>query len=222
MDSGAGQSICSCPDAFLTLRPCAIEIVGVSGSLPVFGIGTAMFVLRTTTELPVVGLLHDCLLSQGSPFNLLSVSQFQSSIRNSADFAVGSPHLSVSSPSWRPTGSADTGSDAWALSSTRHALISLVLHEGLYSFSAEPIHPSDDRYKTLPRFDLTPVTPDRRLSVCPDGEELGLITERVSSQSSLATVDIAAVFPSPLGRWTCKMLAGATGHHRILEKHGSS
>ncbi len=127
VDSGAGQSICSCPDAFLSLRPCATEIVGVSGSLPVFGIGTAMFVLRTTSDISVAGLIHDCLLSQGSPFNLLSVSQFQSSIRNSVDFAVGSPHLSVLSPSWRPTGSADTGSDAWALSSTRHALFPLLL-----------------------------------------------------------------------------------------------
>ena len=41
VDSGAGQSLCSCPDAFLDLRPCAIEVVGVSGSLPVFGVGTA-------------------------------------------------------------------------------------------------------------------------------------------------------------------------------------
>ena len=150
VDSGAGQSICSCPDAFLSLRPCAIDIVGVSGSLPVFGIGTAMFVLWTLTDLPVVGLIHDCLLSQGSPFNLLRVSQFQSTIRNAVDFAVGSPHLSVSCPSWRPL--------APVVCATHHALIPLILREGLYSFSAEPIHPSDDRYRTLPRFNLTPDT----------------------------------------------------------------
>ena len=210
VDSGAGQSICSCPDAFLSLRPCAIEIVGVSGSLPVFGIGTAMFVLRTTTDLPVVGLIHDCLLSQGSPFNLLSVSQFQSTIRNTVDFAVGSPHLSVSSPSWRPL--------APVLCTTSHALFPLILREGLYSFSAEPIHPSDDRYRTLPRFNLTPVTPispgtDHCLSVAPVGGAVGPSTE---SQSSAPRVDIATVSPSTLGHWTCKLFAGATTDHRIL------
>ncbi len=47
MDSGAGQSMCSFPDAFLSVRSCAIEVVGVSGSLPIFGMGSAMFVATT-------------------------------------------------------------------------------------------------------------------------------------------------------------------------------
>jgi hypothetical protein len=29
VDSGAGQSMCSCPDAFLSLRSCAIEVIGL-------------------------------------------------------------------------------------------------------------------------------------------------------------------------------------------------
>jgi hypothetical protein len=126
-----------CPDAFLSLRSCAIEVIGVSGSLPIFGIGTAMFVVRTSSDLFVVALLHNCLLSQGSPFNLLSVSQFQTSRLNSVDFRPGSPNLSVKSPAG-------------------HAVFPLALQEGLYSFLAEPLHPSDDRYRSLPRFDLTP------------------------------------------------------------------
>jgi hypothetical protein len=136
VDSGAGQSMCSCPDAFLSLRSCAVEVVGVSGSLPVFGIGTVVFVIQTSDDLPVVGLIHDCLLIQGSSFNLLSVSQFQSSGLNSADFAVGSPRLCVTR-------------------AATSASFPLVLHDGLYNFSAEPILPNDDRYWTLPRFDLT-------------------------------------------------------------------
>ncbi len=83
VDSGAGQSLCSCPDAFLALRPCAIEVVGVSGSLPVFGVGTAVFAVTTVTGRTVILMLHNCLLCQGSPFNLLSVSQFQFASQNS-------------------------------------------------------------------------------------------------------------------------------------------
>ena len=52
--------MCSCPDAFLSLRSCAIEVVGVSGSLPIFGIGTVMLVVRSTADLPFVVLVHDC------------------------------------------------------------------------------------------------------------------------------------------------------------------
>jgi hypothetical protein len=92
VDSGAGQSMCSCPDAFLSLRPCAIEVVGVSGSLPIFGIGTAIFIVTALPDLPIVLLLHNCLLSQGSPFNLLSVSQLQTSARNSEIFPLERPH----------------------------------------------------------------------------------------------------------------------------------
>ncbi len=132
VDSGAGQSMCSCPDAFLSLRSCAVEVVGVSGSMPVFGIGTVVFVVRTSADLPVVAMIHDCLLIQGSSFNLLSVSQLQSSGLNCVDFAVGSPHLCVT------TAAAST-------------LFPLVLHDGLYTFSAEAILPNDDRFRTLPR-----------------------------------------------------------------------
>ncbi len=45
VDSGAGQYLSSCSTAFLTLEPCSIEVVGVAGSLPIFGRGTAIFAL---------------------------------------------------------------------------------------------------------------------------------------------------------------------------------
>jgi hypothetical protein len=69
----------------------------VSGSLPIFGIGTVMFVVLSSAARPTVVMIHDCLLSQGSSFNLLSVSQFQSSGLNAVDFTVGSPLLGVHS-----------------------------------------------------------------------------------------------------------------------------
>jgi hypothetical protein len=126
VDSGAGQSMCSCPDAFLTLSPCAIEVVGVSGSLPVFGVGTAVFAVQSATDRTVILLLHNCLLCQWSPFNLLSVSQCKSFTQNSVDFAIASPSLTLKSP-------------AGIIG------IPLVLDDGLYSFSAEPIHPVKDK-----------------------------------------------------------------------------
>ncbi len=46
VDSGAGQNLCSNVDAFISLKACAIHIIGVSGTLPVFGFGTAMFTVQ--------------------------------------------------------------------------------------------------------------------------------------------------------------------------------
>jgi hypothetical protein len=45
VDSGAGQSMCSCSEVFHTLRACAVLVVGVVGSMPVHGMGTACFVV---------------------------------------------------------------------------------------------------------------------------------------------------------------------------------
>ena len=45
VDSGAGQCICSCSDAFQNIRACAIVVIGVAGSLPIHGIGTASFLV---------------------------------------------------------------------------------------------------------------------------------------------------------------------------------
>ena len=75
VDSGAGQSMCACSEAFHTLRPCAILIVGVAGSMPAHGIGTACFVVRQGDKECIIRI-HNCLLCHGEDkFNLLSVSQ---------------------------------------------------------------------------------------------------------------------------------------------------
>ncbi len=52
------------------------------------------------------------------------------------NFSVGSPSLSLTSAGGQ-------------------AVFPLVLEDGLYSFLAEPIHPNDDRYHSLARFDMT-------------------------------------------------------------------
>jgi hypothetical protein len=61
VDSGAGQSICCNEDAFISLRACAIEVVGVSGSLAVYGVGTAVFVATDHLGATAILFLHNCL-----------------------------------------------------------------------------------------------------------------------------------------------------------------
>ena len=136
VDSGAGQSLCCCEDAFISLRACAIEVVGVSGSLPIYGVGTAAFVVSDGSGSKSTVLIHNCLLSQGGLFNLLSVSQVQMSRMNLVVFDPESPHLLLNSSS---------------------AVMHLPLHltDGLYSLTMEPLSVNDTRYLELPRFDLT-------------------------------------------------------------------
>ena len=67
--------MCACSEAFHTLRPCAIVIVGVAGSMPVHGIGTACFIAKQDDKEFIVRI-HNCLLCHGEDrFNLISVSQ---------------------------------------------------------------------------------------------------------------------------------------------------
>jgi hypothetical protein len=74
IDSGAGQSMCSCSGAFHTLRACAVMVVGVAGSMPVHGIGTAHFVV-TVGGKDYLLCIHNCLFCHGEDcFNLISVS----------------------------------------------------------------------------------------------------------------------------------------------------
>jgi hypothetical protein len=86
----------------------------------------------------------------------------------------------------------------------------LVLADGLYSFSAEPIHPSDDRYRSLLRLDMTAGGPPEQAGYS-TRDNPGTLAGDFSSFGELHTH-----FPSPLGAWTCKLLVGPTVHHRIL------
>jgi hypothetical protein len=86
----------SCSEAFITLRPCAIIVVGVTGSMPVHGIGTAMFrVLFGDSE--VILTVFNCLLCHGEDegFNLLSVSQMLRTKTNSITFCEGNSGIQI-------------------------------------------------------------------------------------------------------------------------------
>ncbi len=71
IDSGAGQCMSSCSDAFLTIRPCAVIVVGVTGSMPVHGIGTALFKIRWGAS-DVILRVSNCLLCHGGRMDLIS------------------------------------------------------------------------------------------------------------------------------------------------------
>ncbi len=136
VDSGAGQSLCCCPDAFVSLQACAIEVIGVSGSLPIRGVGTAAFAVYDTAGAVATILIHNCLLSQTGLFNLLSVSQLQASQLHFVDFSLLTPRLCLTSSS----GDFD---------------VPLLLSDGLYSLTVEPLSIADPRYSLNPRFELT-------------------------------------------------------------------
>ncbi len=228
--------MCLCPDAFLSLRPCAIEVVGVSGSLSIFGVGTAMFVVTAASSLPVTILIHDCLLSQGSPFNLLSVSQFQASGRHTVDFSVSEPSLHV-----RTLGHTGTRSIRSPQATT---IIPLVACDGLYGFYAEPLHPNDNRYSSLLRFHLTTRSEDdttsdsslRAAGVATRAKTVrfeprgftGIVSSwirelddevpssKAAPQPSDLDTGILSSAATPLGHWSCKLLVSSSNARRIL------
>ncbi len=92
MDSGGGQSIWSSSDAFSTLRPCAILVVGVAGSMPVHGMGTARFTARVGGK-DVILHIHNCLFCHGETSNLLSVSQMLRFTTSSIIFKEGASKI---------------------------------------------------------------------------------------------------------------------------------
>ena len=91
IDSGAGQSMCACSGAFHSLQACAVMVVGVAGSMPVHGMGTAHFVFSMSGK-DYVLLIHNCLFCHGEDcFNLISVSQM---LRGGQNKVVFSQHES--------------------------------------------------------------------------------------------------------------------------------
>jgi hypothetical protein len=134
VDSGAGQCLCSCDEAFMNMSPCEIEIFGVSGSLQIYGIGTALFVVKDHRGDEIILRVHNCLYSQGS-FTLISVSQLCGKPGNRVDLSLDSPalHLVSSGPKHRKI------------------TVPLYLDDGLFAAGFEPLQVDDPRYEYLPK-----------------------------------------------------------------------
>jgi hypothetical protein len=146
VDSGAGQCLSSCSTAFLTLEPCNLEVVGVAGSLSIFGRGTAVFAL-SFHDTEILIRVHNCLYSFGE-FNLLSVSQMQTIKGNTLNLSLDSPSVRLRA------GSHPSNVPSWERQP--YVDIPLGLDDGLYCMMLEPISSDDSRLRTFQMFDLTP------------------------------------------------------------------
>ena len=129
----------ACSEAFHSLRPCAILVVGVAGSMPAHGIGTACFVATADGKEYVVKI-HNCLLCHGEErFNLLSVSQTLRTKRNDITFSADGSRLQA------------MGSD----DSRDRTAFDLIANDGLYELGMVPLYIDDPRVDSLPCVDLT-------------------------------------------------------------------
>jgi hypothetical protein len=130
----------------MTLEPCNLEVVGVAGSLSIFGRGTAVFAL-SFHDTEILIRVHNCLYSFGE-FNLLSVSQMQTIKGNTLNLSLDSPSVRLRA------GSHPSNVPSWERQP--YVDIPLGLDDGLYCMMLEPISSDDSRLRTLQMFDLTP------------------------------------------------------------------
>jgi hypothetical protein len=207
VDSGAGQCLSSCSAAFITLEPCHIEVIGIAGSSPIFGIGTAVFALSVNGE-EVLVRIHNCLYSFGE-FNLLSVSQMQTIQQNSLDLSLPAPSIRLSST---------LGSGA-TKGGTRFLDFPLKMDDGLYALIMEPISSEDPRHLTSEVFDVT--SPDDYIplthkSVQTDGKSkltrqiwTTMVVPSASPQGRIFTLAASLDFHSELLALSDRFLAPA-------------
>jgi hypothetical protein len=143
LDSGAGQCLCSCSSAFVSMEACHLQVVGMAGRLTIYGQGTAIF-LASLDGREFLLRIHNCLHSYGE-FNLISVSQLKLVSGNSVNFSVHCPFVRFSR------------SQSERLDSLAPDFIEMALNidDGLYSLSLEPVTPSDPRFSELPMYDVT-------------------------------------------------------------------
>jgi hypothetical protein len=143
VDSGAGQCLCSCSFAFITMESCHLQVVGIAGSMIIHGQGTAVFIVSVDGG-EFLLRIHNCLHSYGE-FNLISVSQLKMVSGNLLDFSVENPFITFSK---------SKSSDANLLC-PEVLDVPLEIDDGLYALSLEPITPNDPRFSSLPSYDVT-------------------------------------------------------------------
>jgi hypothetical protein len=172
MDSGAGQCLCSCSSSFSEMLPCYVELTGISGSLQIHGVGTALFLARDEGGIEILLRVYNCLFSYGD-LNLISVSQFQQVQGNVVDFSLGGPSMTVFSSGVMK----------------RPVRIPLQLDDGLFGLSVEPFQPDDPRYSSLIKCDITP-----RGEFAPsnDGQDSKWVQRTLAATTVSARILIAA------------------------------
>ena len=118
------------------MRPCCVMIVGVAGSMPAHGIGTAIFVVKVSGKEHVLKV-HNCLYCHGEEcFNLISVSQLLRAGKNKVIFSQDESQVIIQEDD-------------------KATPLSLWEEDGLYELQAIPLCCGDDRAKALPSLNLT-------------------------------------------------------------------
>jgi hypothetical protein len=131
--------MCACSEAFHSLRACAVLIVGVAGTMPAHGIGTACFMVKQNGRECIVKI-HNCLLCHGEDqFNLISVSQLLRARTNSITFSADDSRLEMDNDN-------EDG---------LKTIFKLKEHEGLYELEVSPLSVDDERMRSAFCLDLT-------------------------------------------------------------------
>ena len=131
--------MCACSEAFHSLRPCAVIIEGVAGTMPAHGIGTACFIIKQNDKEQIVKI-HNCLFCHGEDqFNLISVSQVLRARTNSIIFRTADSRLEI-------VNEYDDGIKT---------VFNLQEHEGLYELEVSPVCADDERMNSMSCVDLT-------------------------------------------------------------------
>jgi hypothetical protein len=154
-------------------------VVGVAGSLPIHGIGTASFLIEDSNGVERILKIHNCLLCQdtteGESFNLISVSQMLKTALNTVEFNVSQSKITM-----------QTGKKKLMIA------FDLQPEDGLYALDMFPLNAADKRHKTLVSIDMTL------------NEDLNRGTNMGEDRS--VTVGPAAKSASRLGSWYSKRL----------------
>jgi hypothetical protein len=173
IDSGAGQCMCSCADAFSSLKSCAIVVVGVAGNLPIRSFGTASFIAVDSSGNQRIIRIHNCLLCQNlgedDNFNLISVSQVLKTTYSTVQFNLHHSSLSVKHGKHQQSIEFD-----------------LVPDDGLYAMEDFPVNASDPRHKRMVTVDLT-VNEAMGLGRQPDGVGPNIVCVPTKPASKLGT-----------------------------------
>ncbi len=126
----------ACSEAFINLRPCAILVIGVAGTMPIHGIGTALFIAQIGAK-EVLLCLHNCLLCHGADsFHLISVSQMLRTKQIEVIFR-------------------ESGSNIQITQGNLAQILPLRETDGLYELNVRPISANDRKVSYLKQYDLT-------------------------------------------------------------------
>ena len=177
-------------EAFSEVRSCAILVIGVSGSLPVHGIGTANFVVKDNDGFEHIWSIHNCLLCHNvigeESFNLISVSQMVRTKRIKVSFGANLSEVMISTKR------------------KKEICFPLVPDDGLYSLHFSPISWNDSRFESLTRLEVT---------LEDDPVMRGVTSSAMASRVDRSTPAVecgqpVAPFKSPnkLGVWHAKIL----------------